>query len=430
MKRIQLTYLAFLLAFLSCEPAKTTVSITPTVLELKVGETSTLTAKTTPEVAVEWSTSNPEVVSVFHGTLTAEGIGQATVTATADGTTASCQVFVLNAAGDMLSIVPSMTIEVEQGATFQYDYVNVYGTSLTWSSSNTDVATVDENGLVTALNGGYTTITLSNGVEETTTLFVVKRTWGEYALVWSDEFDDDALNTDNWTIEVNANGGGNNEKQYYTDRPENIRVVDGCLEIEVKKETYTAAGQTRDYTSGRLNTQGKQTFKYGKIEARIALPGGGGTWPAFWTLGADFNTPGVGWPKCGEIDIMEHVGNRPDHVTCALHTAAKNGTIGNNWHGGVDAPGVVGEFHVFGIEWVEEGLEGRDQIIFTLDGVPYATATEEHSNMDNNQYWPYNKEHFIILNVAIGGNMGGTIDPNFTSKTMKVDWVRVYQREE
>ena len=140
---------------------------------------------------------------------------------------------------------------------------------------------------------------------------------GEYQLVWSDEFDGTELNRNNWNVEVNGNGGGNNELQYYVDRTNNIQVSDGTLKITARKENYGG----KSYTSGRINSKGKQEFKYGKIEARMKLPRFSGIWPAFWTLGANYDT--VGWPKCGEMDIMEAI-NDNNTVFANLHWSYKN----------------------------------------------------------------------------------------------------------
>lgn len=317
-------------------------------------------------------------------------------------------------------------MSLKKGETHQYVYTSTYDVPLTWTSSNPDVATVSEAGLVTALSAGNTFITLSNGLEAVTSRVAVEHTWGEYQLVWSDEFDGSALNTDVWNIEVNGNGGGNQEKQYYTDRPDNLRVEEGNLVIEARKEAYN----NREYTSARINSRNKKYFKYGKIEARIMFPKGGGTWPAFWMMGNDY--PQSNWPKCGEIDIIEHVGNQPRMASFAVHTPNKNGSRGNNWSMRSYMDGLEENYHVYGIEWLEDDFNGMDRIYFTIDGERLAMTQEEAEHVDDNYYWPFNKDHFIILNLAIGGTMGGNVDDAiFASPVqMKVDWVRVWQRQE
>ena len=392
---------------------------------MTIGDMKTLTATTTPTSDVTWSSSNDSIVTVFHGVVTATGIGNAIITASANGTTATCQIYSVGKDGTTLALSPVIKSLVK-GETFQFICHDVYGLPLTWSSCNENVVTVNQEGLITAIKGGNATISVTNGSETVSAIAAVEHSWNDYQLVWSEEFDGSTLDTNTWTVEVNGNGGGNNEKQFYTNRPENIRLNNGCLELEARKETY----ETKEYTSGRINSRGKKAFKYGKIEARMSLPSGGGTWPAFWTLGSDWSI--VGWASCGEIDIMEHIGNNPTMVSFALHTKFKNGSKGNNWSSRTYMDGIEGTFHTYGIEWQEEAYSGRDKISFTIDGVEYGSSMEDVSTMDDNFYWPFNKEHFLILNLAMGGNMGGSIDDTIfqNSVIMKVDWVRVYQRTE
>lgn len=377
------------------------------------------------DVNVEWTSSDPNVATVKDGVVAAVGVGYSSIRATAGKDYAECQVYVIGAKGETLSITPSI-VSLKKGETHQYVYTSTYDVPLTWTSSNPDVAIVSEAGLATALSAGNTFITLSNGLEAVTSRVAVEHTWGEYQLVWSDEFDGSALNTDVWNIEVNGNGGGNQEKQYYTDRPENLRVEEGNLVIEARKEEY----YNREYTSARINSRNKKYFKYGKIEARIMFPKGGGTWPAFWMMGNDY--PQSNWPKCGEIDIIEHVGNQPRMASFAVHTPNKNGSRGNNWSMRSYMDGLEENYHVYGIEWLEDDFNGMDRIYFTIDGERLAMTQEEAEHVDDNYYWPFNKDHFIILNLAIGGTMGGNVDDAiFASPVqMKVDWVRVWQRQE
>jgi len=145
------------------------------------------------------------------------------------------------------------------------------------------------------------------------------------ALVWADEFNTNGSpDTTKWGYDLGAGGWGNNESQYYTDRAENVIVKDGFLKITAKKEDY----QGSQYTSARMLTAGKFDFKYGKVEVRAKLPEGGGTWPAIWMLGSNINS--VGWPACGETDIMEHAGNRQGAVSSAMHTTSSSGNTVNH----------------------------------------------------------------------------------------------------
>ncbi len=416
--------------FTACEP-KQELTLSQNVLSLTVGDMATLTATANPSAEIAWTSSDDSVATVFHGVVTATGVGNATITASANGATATCIVYSVGASGITLSLSPYV-VEMQKGETRQLNYHDVYGVPLTWSSAADSVATVDQNGVVTAHKAGNALITLSNGAEETSCLVVVAHKWSEYELVWREEFNGTSLDESVWNIEVNGSGGGNQEKQYYTARPENLRVKDGCLEVEARKEAYTKGERTWDYTSARINSKNKKAFKYGKIEAHMWLPAGGGTWPAFWMMGNDYDK--VGWLRSGEIDIMEHVGNNPGMVSFAVHTSKKNGTgkPAGNWGAQKWMDGIENNWHTYGIIWEEEVDKGRDRIIFTVDGEECASILEDLNNLDDNAYWPFNKDFFIILNLALGGNMGGTIDDAIFANDiiMKVDWVRVYQRQE
>lgn len=232
-------------------------------------------------------------------------------------------------------------------------------------------------------------------------------------LIFSDEFDSPGSpNTNKWTYNIGKgeNGWGNNESQYYTNRTENVVIANGILKITAKKESYEGA----EYTSARMKTEGKFDFTYGKVEVRAKLPKGGGTWPAIWMLGSSIST--LGWPACGEVDIMEHVGNNQGTVQSALHTPSSYGGTIN--HGSQYLDDVSTEFHVYGLEWT------ADKMVFSVDGVTHYTYNPSPKNSNT---WPFNDDQFIILNVAMGGGMGGAIDPNFVSSTMEIDYVRVYQ---
>ena len=234
-----------------------------------------------------------------------------------------------------------------------------------------------------------------------------------YALVWSDEFDTDgAPNDENWNYDIGtgSDGWGNNEDQYYTSREENVKVEDGVLKIIAKSESYEGSA----FTSSRLLTKDKFEFTYGKVEVRAKLPQGGGTWPAIWMLGA--NIESVGWPECGEIDIMEHVGNNEGTVSTAIHTNSSFGATQN--YKATTVENVTSEFHVYGLEWTE------DKLIISVDSVNFYTYTPASKGVD---HWPFNKDCFIILNIAIGGTLGGTVATDFKEGIMEIDYVRVYQ---
>ncbi|MGC4100721.1 family 16 glycosylhydrolase [Ferruginibacter sp.] len=230
---------------------------------------------------------------------------------------------------------------------------------------------------------------------------------GTPGLVWSDEFNvDGAPDPTKWGYDLGAGGWGNNEAQYYTSRPENAVVINGVLKITLKKESYSGS----NYTSARLLTKDKFSFKYGKIEIRAKLPSGGGTWPAIWTLGSNINT--TPWPACGEMDIMEHKGNELNKIYGTLHHPGHSG--GNGDGSTLVISNASTEFHNYILEW------SASTIKLSVDSQVFFTFA-------NNASLPFNQNFFVILNVAMGGTFGGAIDPAFTSGTMEVDYVRVYQ---
>ena len=413
--------LLFLCAVLciACEPT-VNFSLNPNTLQMKVGDISNIDVVGSA-TNIEWTSSDESVATVFHGVITANAIGSATITAKSGSTTVNAQVFVSGTDGSTLRISPAF-VSLKKGETYQFQYGNTYGLDLTWTSSAEDIVQVDQQGTVTALKSGNATITLSTPVESVTALVAVEHQWGEYSLVWSDEFNGSKLDESVWNYNTGGGGWGNNELQYYTTRLENIRLANGYLEIEARKETY----ENREYTSARIYSKGKKSFLYGKMEARIKFPGGVGTWPAFWMMGES-----GGWPKCGEIDIMEHVGYLDNRASFALHTQEKNGSNGRNWHAThfFDYP-LSNDFHVYGVEWCQEEENGKDCIHFLVDGEIYATVWE--TKIGDHDSWPFYKPHYFILNLAIGGNMGGRVDDSIFNqqRIMYVDWVRVYQRQE
>ncbi len=234
-----------------------------------------------------------------------------------------------------------------------------------------------------------------------------------YQLAWSDEFNGASLNTANWTPETGAGGWGNNEAQTYTTNSGNLRVADGSLVIQAVK----SAG---NWTSARIKTQEKRSFKYGKIEFRAKLPSGVGPWPAAWMMGT--NIAGVGWPNCGEVDVMEWRGfptNEANSVGHALHSATRNGSFG----GPVEPPtrsavsNPSTQFHTYAVVWTSNNMT------FSVDGLDTAVLTPPAADAA-----AFREEFFLLLNLAIGGNyLSNQIDPALTSATYEVDYVRVYQ---
>jgi len=234
-------------------------------------------------------------------------------------------------------------------------------------------------------------------------------------LVMSEEFNvDGAPDSNLWSYNLGtgSNGWGNNELQYYTDRTQNIKVENGVLKITALREQYMGSS----YTSARILTKGKFEAKYGRIEARIKLPRGKGLWPAFWMLGANSDT--VIWPQCGEIDIMEYLGNSPTKIFGTVHGPGYSGgeSISKNFF--LSNSRFDTDFHIFGIEWDE------NRVSFYVDDILYHSVTPE----DVPGEWVFNQSFYMILNVAVGGNLPGA--PNSETpfpQEMLVDYVRVYQ---
>lgn len=236
-----------------------------------------------------------------------------------------------------------------------------------------------------------------------------------WSLVWYDDFSSPELDRSHWHIDVGYTGESNSELQIYTDCHENIRIEDSTLVIEARKENY----QGYCYTSARISTRGLHNWKYGKIEARIQIPHGQGLWPAFWMLGEDL--PTVGWPECGEIDIMENVGSKLNTVRGTLHgpNYFRDDSIGKDFTR-TDIE-FSDDFHVYAIEWEP------DQIRFFVDCIHYNTLTPK----DLPGKWVYDHGFYILINVAVGGFWPGVPDETTVfPQYMKVDFVKVYSKKD
>ncbi|WP_159799359.1 family 16 glycosylhydrolase [Flavobacterium sp. MK4S-17] len=229
-------------------------------------------------------------------------------------------------------------------------------------------------------------------------------------LIWEENFNDKKLDEKVWNFELgdgcpNICGWGNNERQIYTKN--NHSVENGFLIINVNKEGNI-------YTSTRITTAGKKEFKYGYIEARAKIPVGKGIWPAFWMLGS--NIKQVGWPKAGEIDILEYVGKEPDMVFTSLHTQDSHGNTINTKKTRFE--NIEEGFHTYAIDWTEEKIE------FFVDGQSVYTFKPSDKNSD---VWPFNQPFYFILNVAVGGNFGGPdVDDSIFPQKFIIDYIKVY----
>ena len=263
-----------------------------------------------------------------------------------------------------------------------------------------------------------------------------------YRLVWADYFNGETLNGSDWNIEVNGDGGGNEELQYY--RAENVTVGkepvsgSGCLILTARKENYLG----KSFTSGRLNSGGKRFFTHGKIESRILLPKtANGLWPAFWMLGNDFSS--VGWPRCGEIDILEmgnsngiSSGHQETYFNGACHWGFYRNGGYPNYARSSDAPYSLqdGEFHLFTLIWSEQAIA----MYLDLDKYPEAEPYYKMDIVDNNGDWAvakyFHHDFFIVYDLAIGGRFTGILQPegisalNNGDAKMYIDFVKVYQK--
>ena len=263
---------------------------------------------------------------------------------------------------------------------------------------------------------------LSNQMEVTTeTSYLIGE---DLTLIWSDEFDyEGSPDIDKWhhqTIAPNNGGWWNGELQHYTDRLENSSVNNGTLKIKAKKEQYEFDDSSKSYTSARLNS--KFSFRYGRIDVRAKLPKGAGTWPAIWTLGANINEIGnyfgdqfgnVGWPACGEIDIMEQNGWNKNNVIGHLHWEDNSGQY-KNQGGTKSIENSYDEFHTYSLVW------DSSKISILLDDNTFF-------NMANTSNNPYDNDHYLLINIAVGGNLGGDVPSNFSEEIMEIDYVRIYQ---
>jgi len=230
-------------------------------------------------------------------------------------------------------------------------------------------------------------------------------------LVWQEDFNEKTLNDKVWNFELGDGcpsicGWGNNEKQLYTDSNHSLK--DGNLIISINKvEDH--------YTSTRITTAGHKEFQYGTIEVRAKIPVGKGIWPAFWMLGANISK--VGWPKCGEIDILEYVGREPHKVYTSLHTQDSHGNTINTKV--TDIIAIEEGFHLYAIDWT------KDKIEFFVDNQSVYVFAPKDKNEDT---WPYNQPFYFIINTAVGGNFGGhDIDDSIFPQQFVIDYIKVYQ---
>jgi beta-glucanase (GH16 family) len=241
-----------------------------------------------------------------------------------------------------------------------------------------------------------------------------------WELVWSDEFNGDSLDRSKWEFEVNARGGGNRELQYYVTN--NVRVRDGFLTIEARREHYTGLEGTREFTSSRIRTRRRGDWLQGRFEIRAKLPRGKGLWPAIWMLPTDSRYGG--WPRSGEIDIMELLGHEPNRIHGTLHYTGRSGDHASSGGAFTQQAGSFADgFHVFRLDWEPAGMW------WYVDAKSYHAATNWSSGT-NAFPAPFDQRFHLLLNVAVGGNWPG--NPEKTTpfpQAMIVDYVRVYRKK-
>jgi beta-glucanase (GH16 family) len=242
-----------------------------------------------------------------------------------------------------------------------------------------------------------------------------------WQLTWSDEFDGDADSlplSDHWSYNLGAGGWGNEQLEFNTDQRSNAHLDgDGHLLITALKQEYSGA----HYTSARLTSEGHFDQKYGKFEARIRLPEGQGLWPAFWLLGSDHAS--VGWPECGELDIMEARGSEPEINHGSAHGPGYSGANPHSAAYELDSGTFADDFHVFTIEW------SQGEVHWFVDGVHYHAL--KVAQMPPDQRWVFDDgPMFVILDLAVGGWFGGEVDDSIFPQTMELDYVRAYEAVE
>ena len=237
------------------------------------------------------------------------------------------------------------------------------------------------------------------------------------ALVWSDEFNyNGAPDAEKWDYERGYIR--NKELQYYTTRPENVRVENGNLVIEARHDSLAADGEVYPITSASLITKGKGEWQYGRVEVRAKIPSSLGSWPAIWMLGKNIDR--VGWPASGEIDIMEHVGFDPHKIHTNIHTKAYNHKIKTNKGKATDIKAPYEDYHLYAVEWNKKKMD------FFIDDKKVFTFMNEGKGTDA---WPFDQPFYLILNLAYGGSWGGQegVDEKALPQKFYIDYVRVYQ---
>ncbi|KQC34501.1 beta-glucanase [Nonlabens sp. YIK11] len=323
---------------------------------------------------------------------------------------------------EVSAVIPGNSQDTWQNLTFDYSAVQNKG-------SYSRITIFIDNGAL--IEGTYLIDNIDDGSEAVDNNVIDE----EYdVLVWSDEFDSpngakQPINSENWFHQTQLPAGGNwynGEIQHYTDRIDNSYVENGFLHIVAKRERFTDQNVTKDFTSARLNS--KFAFTYGRVDVRARLPLGEGTWPAIWTLGKDVNEDGgywddefgtANWPASGEIDIMEHGLGQRNETSSALHSPCDGCFGATRNYRSQFVSDVTDNWHIYSVNW------SPNQITFLVDNEPFYTYNPE---VKDDRTWPFAKDHYLLLNVALGG-ISGNVEPGFTQSPMIIDYVKVYQNQ-
>lgn len=423
------------------------VKLQTTAMSVFKGSVKTLKATVGPKnatyKAVKWTSSNSKIATVSaKGVVKGIKAGTAYITAKAldgSGKYAKCKVVVKQPVTAVKLSAGVGSVKVGQTKTIR---VAVYPGTATnkkvkWTSSNTKIATVTQTGDITGVAPGTCVITAKavdgSGKYATCKLTVKKNVTIEnkyeeqgYKLLWHDEFDGTELDRSIWNVETHEPGWVNNELQEYVDSEENIQVKDGALVISSKK-TVNDDG-TISYTSGRVNTQNKQDFKYGRVQFRAKVPTGKGYLPAAWMMPTDESLYGQ-WPRCGEIDVMEVLGNATETTYGTIHFGNPHSESQGKYT--LESGTFADSYHVFTCDW-EPG-----RIVWYVDGKKIHEANDWYSTTVNKGTVtypaPFDQPFYVILNLAVGGNWPGNPDDDadyINTEKLTVDYVRVYQKEE
>ncbi len=408
--------------------AKSGISMTKCILTK--GDQVDLNITGDQETSGTYATSKKQVASVAeNGVVTAKKTGKTTISWTKGSKKYTCTVQVVK-----VPQISQKELVLKEGEQKKIAILHQGNKKLSavWSSSNQKIATV-KGGKVKAVSEGTAKIkvkmkgykkTWEKEIDVTVKNHTASEIYDGYHLVWEESFDKDTLNMDDWNIETHEPGWVNNELQEYTESSENIYVKDGNLVIKPVEKT-DADGKV-SYTSGRINTQNKHNFKYGLFEARLKVPKGQGFLPAFWMMPANENLYGQ-WPRCGEIDIMEVLGNQTDTSYGTLHYGNPHSESQGKYT--LEAGSFAEEYHTFSAAW-EPG-----KLSWYVDGNLIHTENDWYSATEGQGELtypaPFDQPFYLILNLAVGGNWPGNPDEstNIKDAAFLVDYVKVYQKD-